>query len=330
VQVKAANAGALPRYFGFGRGLSVLTSVTDHYATFGTKVIPTKVREGLYALDEIFALRERDSELTITEHTSDTAGFTDLLFGAYDIVGLGFCPRIRDLADQRLWLPPGITPPPLVAPLVANRVPGGPILGCWDDLLRLGASIHEGTVLPSLLLAKLQAFPRQNALARAMQEYGRLAKTLFILRYLQRPDMRKRVGRQLKRVKASTACARRCTSPTSATSATASSSTRPPRPCASPWSSTALPPTTPDSCTPPYTSSGRPAFRSTTPIFPTPDPLCPSTSWSTAATATTSTAHPSSSGQHRHLSVTRHRARPAPHQSRSNKHDPRTMAHCPR
>ena len=30
VQVKAANAGALPRYFGFGRGLSVLTSVTDH------------------------------------------------------------------------------------------------------------------------------------------------------------------------------------------------------------------------------------------------------------------------------------------------------------
>jgi hypothetical protein len=36
-----------------------------------------------------------------------------------------------------------------------------------------------------------------NALARALQEYGRLAKTLFILRYLQRPDMRKRVGRQL-------------------------------------------------------------------------------------------------------------------------------------
>jgi TnpA family transposase len=52
-------------------------------------------------------------------------------------------------------------------------------------------------VLPSLLLTKLQGFPRQNALARALQGYGRLAKTLFILRYLQRPEMRKRVGRQL-------------------------------------------------------------------------------------------------------------------------------------
>jgi len=197
VQVKAANSGALPRYFGFGRGLSVLTSVTDHYATFGTKVIPTHAREGLFALDEIFALRDRDSELAIAEHTTDTAGFTDLLFGVYDVVGLGFSPRIRDLADQRLWRLEDTAVPGLVGPLLANRVNVELIVAHWDDLLRLGASIHEGVVLPSLLLTKLQAFPRQNALARALQEHGRLVKTVFILRYLQRPEMRKRVGAQL-------------------------------------------------------------------------------------------------------------------------------------
>ena len=197
VQVKAANAGALPRYFGFGRGLSVLTSVTDHYATFGTKVIPASAREGLFALDEIFALRDRDSELAIAGHTTDTAGFTDLLFGVYDVVGLGFSPRIRDLADQRLWRLDDTALPDLVAPLMVNRVNVELIAAHWDDLLRLGASIHEGAVLPSLLLTKLQAFPRQNALARALQEHGRLVKTLFILRYLQRPEMRRRVGGQL-------------------------------------------------------------------------------------------------------------------------------------
>jgi TnpA family transposase len=197
VQVKATNAGALPRYFGFRRGLSVLTWVTDHYATFGTKVIPTRMREGLFALDEIFALRDRDSELRIAEHATDTSGFTDLLFGAYDVVGLAFSPRIRDLADQRLWRLDDTRLPPLVGPLVANRVNGERIAGHWGDLLRLGASIHEATVLPSLLLTKLQAFPRQNALAGALQEYGRLVKTLFILRYLQRPELRRRVGRQL-------------------------------------------------------------------------------------------------------------------------------------
>ena len=195
--MKAANAGALPRYFGFGRGLSVLTSVTDHWATFGTKVIPANAREGLFALDEIFALRDRDSELAIAGHTTDTAGFTDLLFGVYDVVGLGFSPRIRDLADQRLWRLDDTALPDLVEPLMVNRVNVELIAAHWDDLLRLGASIHEGAVLPSLLLTKLQAFPRQNALARALQEHGRLVKTLFILRYLQRPEMRRRVGGQL-------------------------------------------------------------------------------------------------------------------------------------
>ena len=195
--MKAVNAGALPRYFGFGRGISVLTWVTDHYATFGTKVIPTRVREGLFALDEIFALRDRDSELLIAEHTTDTAGFTDLLFGAYDLVGLAFSPRIRDLPDQRLWHVDDTIVPGDVRGLIRNKIDSGCIVEHWDDLLRLGASIHEGTVLPSLVLTKLQAYPRRNALARALQEYGRLVKTLFILRYLQQPDFRRRVGNQL-------------------------------------------------------------------------------------------------------------------------------------
>jgi TnpA family transposase len=40
-----------------------------------------------------------------------------LLFGVYDVVGLGFWPRIRDLADQRLWRLDDTALPDLVAPL---------------------------------------------------------------------------------------------------------------------------------------------------------------------------------------------------------------------
>ena len=105
----------------------------------------------------------------------------------------------------------------------------------WDDLLRLGATIHEGAVLPSLLLTKLQAFPRQNALAGALQEYGRLDKTLFILRYLQRPEVRKWVGRQLNKGENVPGLRDTSSSATTATSGTASSGTRPLRPCASRW-----------------------------------------------------------------------------------------------
>ncbi len=36
--------------------------------------------------------------------------------------------------------------PTLAGPLVANRINTGRIVAHWDDLLRLGASIHEGAV----------------------------------------------------------------------------------------------------------------------------------------------------------------------------------------
>jgi TnpA family transposase len=63
--------------------------------------------------------------------TTDTAGFTELLFGAYDLVGLGFSPRIRNLADQRLWHLDDTALPTLAEPLVANRINTGRIMAHW-------------------------------------------------------------------------------------------------------------------------------------------------------------------------------------------------------
>ena len=49
----------------------------------------------------------------------------------------------------------------------------------WDDLLRLISSIGLGTVSASLILGKLAAYPRQNGLALALRELGRIERTLF-------------------------------------------------------------------------------------------------------------------------------------------------------
>jgi TnpA family transposase len=40
----------------------------------------------------------------------------------------------------------------------------------WDQLLRLAASMNDGHVSPSAMLKKLAACPKQNQLARALQE----------------------------------------------------------------------------------------------------------------------------------------------------------------
>lgn len=67
----------------------------------------------------------------------------------------------------------------------------------WDDLIRIAASLRVGTVTASLLVARLQAAGPRNPMTRALREYGRLAKTQFVLRYLADEDERRAIHRQL-------------------------------------------------------------------------------------------------------------------------------------
>jgi TnpA family transposase len=45
-------------------------------------------------------------------------------------------------------------------------------------------SIKTGTVTASVILRKLAAYPRQNGLAHALRELGKLERTLFTLDWL--------------------------------------------------------------------------------------------------------------------------------------------------
>jgi len=63
--------------------------------------------------------------------------------------------------------------------------------------LRVAASLKSGWVTASLFIGKLQSFRRQNVLTSALQEYGRLQKTIFILRWLDDENYRRRIGAQL-------------------------------------------------------------------------------------------------------------------------------------
>ena len=63
----------------------------------------------------------------------------------------------------------------------------------WKEILRLATSIKRGTVTASLILRKLGAYPRQNSLAIALRELGRVERTLFTLEWLQSPELSRRV-----------------------------------------------------------------------------------------------------------------------------------------
>lgn len=86
--------------------------------------------------------------------------------------------------------------------LLAHRLNLKLIRDRWDDLVRCAASLRDGTVTASLLIGRLQAASSKLPLTRALQEYGRLVKTRFVLGYLADETERRAIGRQLNKAEA--------------------------------------------------------------------------------------------------------------------------------
>jgi len=93
-------------------------------------------------------------------------------------------------------------------PFIAGRVDEKLIAAHWNDVLRLATSVRTGVASASLLLKRLGAYPRQNGLARALREIGRIERTLFILDWLELPALRRQATAELNKGEARNALAR--------------------------------------------------------------------------------------------------------------------------
>ena len=142
-----------------------------------------------YILD---GLLNNDVGKRIKEQYADTGGFTDHIFAVTSILGHRFIPRIRDLPSKRFYVfDPGGTPPNLKG-MVGGKIREELIASNWPDILRIAATMTAGTISPSQILRKLASYPRQNDLAVALREVGRVERTLFMMDWVLNADMQRR------------------------------------------------------------------------------------------------------------------------------------------
>jgi TnpA family transposase len=202
---RAESTGHINPKYGSEPGRLFYTHISDQYAPFSSKLVNVGVRESTYVLD---GLLYHESDLRIEEHYTDTAGFTDHVFGLMHLLGFKFAPRIRDLGDTKLFIPKGDAVYSTLKPMIGGTLNIKQIKAHWDEILRLATSIKQGTVTASLMLRKLGSYPRQNGLAVALRELGRIERTLFILEWLQSVELRRRVQAGLNKGEARNALAR--------------------------------------------------------------------------------------------------------------------------
>jgi len=170
--------------YGNEPGVSFYIHISDQFGPFYTKVIAATASEAPHVLDGLFY---HDTGLPIEEHYTDAGGVTDHVFGLCHLLGFRFAPRIRDIKERKLYLLMDQKAPANLAPLVGGLIHTEHIAAHWYRLLRLAASIRTGTTTSSAILKKLSAYPRQNGLAKALREIGRIERTLFTLDWIKNP-----------------------------------------------------------------------------------------------------------------------------------------------
>ena len=175
--------------YGAEPGVKAYSHVSDRFSPFATQTIPATVHEAPYILD---GLLMNETGRRVREQYADTGGFTDHVFAACSILGYAFVPRIRDLPSKRLYVFERSGVPKPLRPLVGGKVNVDLIDRNWADILRVAATMAAGTMRPSQLLRKLAAYPRQNELAAALREVGRIERSLFMIEWTTDPDVRRR------------------------------------------------------------------------------------------------------------------------------------------
>lgn len=196
VPVRTINAGPNPKYFDVRRGVTYYNYSSDQFTGFHSIIIPGTIRDSLFILS---GLLEQETNLRPKELMSDNAGYSDLVFGLFRVLGYQFSPRIADLGDARLWrFDRDANYGPLDG-IARHHLNPGLIAAKWDDVLRVAGSLHMGHVQATELVRVLQADGRPTALARAISEIGKCPKTVHLLRYADDETYRRRIKVNLNR-----------------------------------------------------------------------------------------------------------------------------------
>ena len=183
------------KYFGSGKGVTSYAFIDERFIPFYSTIISTTQREAVYVLDGLL----HNPAIRSTTHSTDTHGYTEAVFGLTDLLGFGFAPRIAKLYKQHIYCFEDIQSYRSKGYhlLPSGRINTDLIAQNWDNILRLVTSIKLNKCTASQIFKRLNSYSGQHPLYQALKEYGKILKTIYILRYTNLPDLRQAIQKQL-------------------------------------------------------------------------------------------------------------------------------------
>jgi TnpA family transposase len=199
--IDSTNAGYSSKYFGANKGVVAYTFIDESHRLFHSIVINVNERESGYVIDGLL----NNDTVKSSIHSSDTHGYTEIIFGLTNILGFNFAPRIKNFKNQQLY---SFNFPKHYHNLdykltLKRKINIEKIKDNWDDILRFVITIREKKTTVTQLLKRLTSYSKHHKLYTALKEYGKIIKTDFLLNYIDDVVLRQRIEKQLNKVESS-------------------------------------------------------------------------------------------------------------------------------
>jgi len=191
---RARAAATANLRYGTEPGVKFYTHVTDQFAPYATTAIAASAPEAPYVID---GLLRHGGQIPIKEHHTDTGRFTDHIFALCALLGFRFAPRIRDLADKRLYVFDDAQTTPTLAPMISRRIQTSRVEAYWPQIMAMIAATKSGQISAEYVVSTLSAAPGRNGIVAAMTELGRIERSIFMLEWMLSVDLRHRVQMSL-------------------------------------------------------------------------------------------------------------------------------------
>jgi TnpA family transposase len=201
VSVPSLNANYSFKYFGQEKGVSVYSFIDERHLLFYSTVISSSEREAAYVIDGLLHNEAVKSDI----HSTDSHGFTEVVFAVTHLLGFTFAPRLKTLSKHQLYSfeKKKVYEHKGCAILPDAYINTKIIEENWDSILRFVATIKLKRTTASQLFKRLNSYSNQHPLYQALKEFGKIIKTLFILRYVDDLELRQSIEKQLSKIEQS-------------------------------------------------------------------------------------------------------------------------------
>ncbi len=191
------NARHSPKYFGLKKGVVAYTLVANHIPV-NARIIGANEHESHYVFDILF---NNTSAVQPDIHSTDTHGTNAVNFAILHMFGYQFAPRYKDIAGTVTTSLYGFKHPSRYDGLLkpVRQLRKQLIIDDWDWIRRIMVSLAQKTTTQSIITGKLSAYARKNKTRTALWEYDNIIRSLYLLRFIDEPPLRRNVQLALNR-----------------------------------------------------------------------------------------------------------------------------------